>query len=153
MMKNRQHAMQFLLACCLVAGVWHNAWAGGKSCGRCGGHKELKAVYRMVKICQEVDMPEYANPKQEVFQPDKGAVSHTGYRCDTYHTLWRNCDCTIGCESHTVCDCQTHYGAKSTGHHVGCAVRQPVGVTKLAVPVFKWEVVQRCKDCRDDGGK
>jgi len=153
LMKTTRKCTRLLIACCVVVGIWQTAFAGGKSCGRCGSHKELKSVYRLVKIRQEIDMPEYAHTKQEAFYPDKGAVCYPGYRCDTFHTLWRNCDCTISCQSHTVCGCKTLYGAKSTGHHAGCSVRQPFAVSKLTVPVIKWEVVQRCKDCCDDSVK
>jgi hypothetical protein len=152
-MLTRRHFWQFLVGCFILVGSWQTAFAGGKSCGRCGSHKELKTVYRLVKTCQEIDMPQYAETKQEAFFPDKGAVCYPGYRCDTFHTLWRNCDCTISCQSHTICGCKTHYGAKSTGHQAGCAVRQPFMVSRLTVPVIKWEVVHRCKNCGDDGGK
>jgi len=147
MMTNRRFPM-LVLVCLLVTAISEPSFAGGKSCGRCGAHKELKAVYRLVKICEPIEMPEYAHVKQEAFQPDKGVVRHEGYRCDTFHHIWRNCDCTLGCESHTICDCQKLLGAKSTGHHISCPVRQQIGVTKLTVPVLKWEVVHRCHDCR-----
>ena len=153
-MKTIRYGTRILIACFIVVGIWQqSAIAGGKSCGRCGGHKELKSVYRLVKIRQEVDMPQYAYTKQETFYADKGAVCFPGFRCDTYHTLWRHRDCTISCQSHTVCGCKTLYGAKSTGEHSGCAVRQPYAVSKLTVPLIKWEVVQRCKDCCELAGK
>ena len=81
---------RILIVCFLIVGICQSALAGGKSCGRCGSHKELKSVYRLVKICREIDMPEYAYTKQEVFYPDKGAVCYPGFHCDTFHTLWRN---------------------------------------------------------------
>lgn len=153
MTKTRQHGTRLLIVCLVVGGSWQPAFAGGKSCGRCGSHQELKSVYRLVKICQEIDMPEYALTKQEAFYPDKGAVCHSGYRCDTFHALWRNCDCTIGCQSHTICDCKTLYGAKSTGHHAACAVRQPFEVSKRMVPLLRWEIVQRCQDCCEEASQ
>ncbi len=149
----RQLGVRLLVACFLVGGIWQAAVAGGKSCGRCGSRHDLKSVYRLVKVCRDIDMPQYTHAKQEAFYPDKGAVCHSGYRCDTFHTLWRNCDCTFGCQSHTVCGCKTLLGAKSTGHHAGCAVRQPLAVSQLTVPVIKWEVVQRCKDCCEHSAK
>jgi len=144
---------RILIACFLIVGVWQSALAGGKSCGKCGGHKELKSVYRLVKICREIEMPEYAYTKKEVFYPEKGAVCYPGLHCDTFHTLWKTCDCKTSCHSYTICSCKARFGAKSTGHHSSCAVRQPYTVTKLTVPLFKWEVVQRCKDCCKDAAK
>jgi hypothetical protein len=152
-MMRTKHGTRILIACLLVVGIWQSALAGGKSCGRCGGHKELKSVYRLVKVCRQIDMPEYAYTKQEVFYPDKGAVCYPGLHCDTFHTLWQNCDCKTSCQSYTICSCQTRFGAKSTGHDSGCGVRQPYAVSKLTVPVLKWEVVHRCKDCCKDAAK
>jgi hypothetical protein len=145
--------------------------AGGRSCKTCGCKEHVKAVCRLVKVCEEVEIPEYAHLKREVFQPDKGTVCHTGFRCDTIYDIWRE----YGSKSkgkgvspelafahqvpqkyglpplqstcHTVCECQTHYGAKPTGCHVGCAVRKAVSEHKVVVPILKWETVHLCEDC------
>ncbi|MEO8495401.1 MAG: hypothetical protein ABI614_10040, partial [Planctomycetota bacterium] len=72
------------------------AFAGGssKSCHQCGCEKHVKIVCRLVKFCEEVDIPSYVYAKEEVFYPDKGSVCHTGYRSDTFYDFWRTCDCS-----------------------------------------------------------
>ena len=143
------------------------ALAGGKSksCHRCGGEEHVKHVYRLVKICEEVEIPSYVYTKEEVFYPDKGAVCHTGYRCDTFYDFWRSCDCSksddpsqqatqhplslLNCSSHTVCGCKTLYGAKSTGCHSGCSIRVPGKTQHITTPILKWEAIPLCKGCCD----
>ncbi len=154
-------AIAVLVACAVSA----SALAGGKSksCHRCGGEKHVKPVLRLVKICEDVDLPSYVYTKEEVFYPDKGAVCHTGYRSDTFYEFWRECDCSktgdssqhaaqhglpqLKCSSYTVCGCQTHYGAKPTGCHSGCSIRVPGKTQRITTPILKWETVSLCKDC------
>lgn len=148
-----------------------STFAGGHSCKKCGHEKHVKACLRLVKVCQEVEIPEYAHLKQEVFFPDKGSVCFTGYRCDTYCKIWRDCDCNarqkselplledplqtlpkkplppLSCSCYTKSGCVTLFGALPTGCHTGCSVRQRVAEPKLLVPVMKWETVYLCKGC------
>ena len=148
------------------------ALAGGRSCQRCGAKHDVKPTFRLVKVSQPIIMPEYAALKRESFFPDKGVVCHEGYRCDTIYQLWRepvakgkgkalrltDFDAVqshhprplppLQTSCHTVCGCQTHYGAKSTGCHESHCIRKPVGETTLVVPVLKWQAVHWCKDCQ-----
>ncbi|MCA9118861.1 MAG: hypothetical protein H6822_16240 [Planctomycetaceae bacterium] len=154
-------ALGGLLACAI--GV--STFAGGKSktCHQCGHDKHVKHVLRLVKVCEEVELPCYIYTKEEVFYPDKGAICYTGYRSDTFYKFWRTCDCfnldepsqqstqhplsQLNCSSYTVCGCKTMYGAKSTGCHSGCSIRVPGKSQHIATPILKWETVPLCKEC------
>ena len=143
------------------------ALAGGKSksCHQCGHEKNVKHVLRLVKICEDVDLPSYVYTKEEVFYLDKGAICYHGYRSDTFYDFWSTCNCSKGetpsqqaaqhklpqlnCSSYTVCGCKTMYGAKSTGCHSGCSIRVPGKTRRLTTPILKWETVPLCKDCCD----
>jgi hypothetical protein len=161
-----------LIVTAVVAGVISaTAFAGGKSrtCHHCGHDKEVKPVCRLVKICEEVDIPSYVYTKDEVFYPDKGAICYTGYRSDTFYNFWRTCDFSktddpsqqatqhslsqLHCSWYTVCGCQTMYGAKSTGCHSGCSIRVPGKTQRVATPILKWETVSLCKDCCEKNRK
>jgi hypothetical protein len=131
----------------------------------------VKPVLRLVKVCEEVELPEYACLKQEVYFPDKGSISYCGYRCDTYCKIWRDCDCNskgkgdlllqdplqtspkkplppLNCTCYTESGWKTLFGAVPTGCHEACVVRQRVAASKIPVPVMKWETVDLCKDCK-----
>lgn len=143
------------------------AFAGGKSktCHQCGLDKHVKHVLRLVKFCEEVDIPSYVYAKEEVFYPDKGSVCYSSYRSDTFYDFWRQCDSTkdgdaaqlavqhglphLNCSSYTVCGYQTHYGAKPTGCHTHCSIRVPGKTQRVTTPILKWETVAVCKDCCD----
>ncbi|MDA1053981.1 MAG: hypothetical protein O3C40_26325 [Planctomycetota bacterium] len=156
----------------LMAGaIAVSAWAGGKSksCHQCGCEKPVKQVFRLVKICKEVDIPSYVYTKEEVFYPDKGSVCYTGHRSDTFYNFWRSCDFSktedpsqraiqhhlpqLHCSSYTVCGCTTLHGAKPTGCHSGCSIRVPGKTQHITTPILKWETVSRCKDCCEVSGK
>lgn len=139
--------------------------AGGKSksCKNCGCDKHVKHELRLVKVCEEVNVPSYVYTKEEVFYPDKGAVCYEGFRSDTFYEFWRSCECakaaepsqqatqhhitSLHCSSYTVCGCRTMYGAKATGCHSGCSVRVPGKTQRITSPILKWETVPLCKDC------
>lgn len=155
------------LACAIAV----TALAGGKSksCHQCGCEKHVKQVCRLVKICQEIDIPDYVYTKEEVFHPDKGAVCYTGYRSDTFYHFWRSCEVSksddpsqqatqhlpshLNCSSYTVCGCKTLYGAKTTGCHWGCSIRVPGKTRRITAPILKWETVPLCKDCCQKDGE
>ena len=82
-----------LLATLLLLTSLSPLLAGGRSCKRCGCEKHVKPVLQLVKVCEEVELPEYACLKQEAYFPDKGSVCYSGYRCDTYCKFWRDCVC------------------------------------------------------------
>ncbi len=165
-MNRSASAIGILIVAFLLTGTLSVAcYAGGKSksCKKCGGEKHVKHVYRLVKVCEEVDIPSYVYTKEEVFYPDKGAVCYTGFRSDTFYDFWRSCDHSKGedaaqqatqhrlpqlnCSSYTVCGCKTMYGAKATGCHSGCSIRVPGKTQRITTPVLKWEAVALCKDC------
>ncbi|HUG69622.1 MAG TPA: hypothetical protein VMM76_17860 [Pirellulaceae bacterium] len=160
-----------IAAAFLIGSISLAAFAGGKSksCHQCGCEKHVKEVCRLVKVCEEVDIPNYVYAKEDVFYPDKGAVCYTAYRSDTIYSFWRTCDCSkveaplqqsapycpphLNCSSYTVCGCQTLYGAKPTGCHSGCSIRVPGKTQRITTPILKWETVPLCKDCCDSGEK
>ncbi|MBP85730.1 MAG: hypothetical protein CMJ64_03280 [Planctomycetaceae bacterium] len=170
-MKTDSKHVRRLAVLALVCSMAHAAIAGGRICHHCGSDKHVKPVVRLVKVCEEVELPKYASLKQEVFFPDKGAVCHVGYRCDTYCKIWRDCDCNskgpgdlpliqdplqtspkmplppLRCSCYTKSGCVTLFGAKPAGWHEGCIVRERVAAPKILVPLLKWETVPLCKDC------
>lgn len=170
-MKSLQNLTSTVVVIALVTSCLATALGGGRSCKKCGHDKHVKPCLRLVKVCEEVELPEYACLKQEVFYPDKGWLTYTGYRCDTYCKLWRECDCNtkgkgdlpliqdplqtspkkplppLNCECYTKSGCVTLFGAMPTGCHTGCVIRQRVATPKVLVPVMKWETVYLCKDC------
>jgi len=168
---SKQNLISSLVIVAIVTACLGTAIAGGHSCKKCGHDKQVKPCLRLVKVCQEVELPEYAYLKQEVFLPDKGWLCYTGYRCDTYYRLWRECECNskgkgelpliqdplqtspkkplppLSCQCYTKSGCVTLFGAMPTGYHTGCVIRQQVAAPKILVPVMKWETVYLCKSC------
>jgi hypothetical protein len=162
----------FVTATLLLLTSLSPALAGGRSCKKCGCDKHVKPVLRLVKICEEIELPEYACLKQEAYFPDKGTVCYSGYRCDTYYKIWRDCVCNskgksdlpliqdplqtspktplppLSCTCYTESGYKELFGAVPTGCHDGCIIRQPVATPKVCVPVLKWETVHLCKDCK-----
>lgn len=169
-MKRLVSRLQTIIALALVYAVVATAFAGGKSksCRQCGQDKHVEHVLRLVKICEEVDIPSYVYTKEEVFYPDKGAICYEGYRSDTFYDFWRTCDCSktenasqqaaqhnlpqLHCSSYTICGCMTVFGAKSTGCHSGCSLRVPAKTSRITSPILKWETVPLCKDCCEKRG-
>jgi len=101
-------------------------------------------------------MPTYTCTKAQTFYPDKGKVFHQQYRCDTFCTLHKTCDCaagkggsiaTLGCCCRTVSGCKTLYGALPTGCHLGTCLKRPTGSTVTPLPVLKWVTSYVCEDC------
>ncbi len=134
--------------------------AGESSCGYCGSCQHVKNITRLVRTYEEVKLPVYECKLTDVFVPDKGKVCHTGYRCDSFPTLHKHCDCssaccgkqacdcTTTCCQRTHCDCKTHYGAKPTGCHTAQCVNKPTGEYCVKkVPVFRWIAVPVCDEC------
>ncbi|MFT7642786.1 MAG: hypothetical protein ACI9G1_004545, partial [Pirellulaceae bacterium] len=121
--------------------------SAGNECCKCGCEEEVKYVYRLVRTYKKVVIPNYKCAPITVFQPHKGKVPVTQYRCDTYCELHKNCDCTYDCCCTTESGCKTLYGAKPTGCHCEQCVRQPIGQCTPKVAVYKWVKVPVCKDC------
>ena len=160
------------LAVLLLLTSLPSVFAGGSSCKKCGCEKEVKPCLRLVKVCEEIELPEYACLKQEVYFPEKGSICYEGYRCDTYYKIWRDCVCNskgkgdlpliqdplqtspkkplppLNCTCYTESGWKKMFGAIPAGCHEGCSIRTRVAVPKVVVPVFKWETVHLCKDCK-----
>lgn len=95
----------------------HDAEAA-EGCSHCGCRK-IKKVTRLVKTMKEIEVPVYQSSQTDTFYPDKGAVCHSGYRCETFykpHVQWCGQECRIHKEScehvqhcvdkgHCTCDC------------------------------------------------
>jgi hypothetical protein len=90
-----------------------------EGCDACGCRR-IKKITRLVKTIKEVEVPVYKNVQIETYHPDKGAVCHAGYRCDTYlkpHVHWHAKECRVNEEScehvqhcvnkgHGCCSCE-----------------------------------------------
>ena len=46
-----------VLACLPLLEGTPEARGGGRKCQRCGSKQEVKAVCRLVKVCQQIEMP------------------------------------------------------------------------------------------------
>lgn len=130
------------------------AIAGKRGCDTCGCKSQVKTVCRLVTTYKEIAIPNYECRPTNVFHPDKGFVCKSGYSCDTFCTLHKNCnnkhksgEWQRSCHCTTSCGCKTHHAAKSTGCHSQQCVPHPAGACIVKVPVLKWVTGTLCDDC------
>ena len=133
--------------------VWAAAaLAGSPCCEHCGCHQKLKRICKLVAVFEEVDLPQYQCEPTAVFKPHKGQLYYHQKRCETRCELTKKtCTGHVGCCCEKCVECRTDVGAKPTGCHDICNVRQPAGNCRVCVPQLKWITIYVCDECCEHG--
>ena len=147
----------FVWAC-----LWPTASNAQGTCHHCGCQTDRKPKLCLVKTYQQIEVPQYVWMPQPTFLPDKGAICYPQHRSDLHCRLQRQCNRACHCGKHLnwgpqgtplkcCCwlesGCQNLLGAKPTGRHQECFLRQPDEPIKIHVPVVQWKKVCQCRKC------
>lgn len=78
---------------------------------------------------------------------DDQLLCDAGPICDPFHNGAPASIVPLTCTCHTKSGCQTLHGAKTTGTHKTCSLRQLTGKKTVVTSEMKWQTVHVCTSC------